>query len=136
MQSIQEWLDQLGLGQYAVEFKKHAIDGAIVSRLTDWEWAQLGVSLGHRKLLLAALEESYRLPAGTNAIPPFQSKTPSTIEDATADGERRQVTVLYCDLVESTALARVNDPERLWQRVFHSVPQSAYHHFPPKPKRA
>jgi class 3 adenylate cyclase/tetratricopeptide (TPR) repeat protein len=114
VQSIQEWLDHLGLGQYAVEFKKHDIDGAIVPKLTDQDWAQLGVSLGHRKLLLAALEKSDLAP-GSASTTPLKLKTIAGIENSTVDGERRQVTVLYCDLVESTALSRAHDPEKLWQ---------------------
>ncbi len=95
--NINAWLDELGLGQYADVFKANDIFLAVLPALTENDLASMGVSLGHRKLILQAAQR-----IGTSQ---------PSVETVTAEGERRQVTVLYCDLVGSTALSNTLDPE-------------------------
>ncbi|MGK9166850.1 AAA family ATPase [Inquilinus limosus] len=99
------WLRELGLGQYEQLFRDNAIDAEILSELTDSDLEGLGVLLGHRKKLLkaiAALREA-AMPPGTAAAAPMMQ--------ATATAERRQLTVMFIDLVGSTALSARLDPE-------------------------
>ena len=99
---IATWLDGLGLAQYAPVFAESAIDLDILPDLTEADLEKLGVALGDRKRLLRAIAA---LPKG---------RAPA--DDATfpqSEGERRQLTVLFCDLVGSTALAINLDPEDL-----------------------
>ena len=107
--NIKSWLDDIGLGQYVDVFEANDISLAVLPTLTENDLTGLGVSLGHRKLILQAAQR-----IGT-------SDTSPAVETLTADGERRQVTVLYCDLVGSTALSNTLDPE-----VYRSV-LSRYH---------
>ena len=99
-----DWLERLGLGQYAQRFVENDIDFALFTKLTDADLKELGViSLGHRKRLLEAIAERAAL------APP-----PTLAESKASDtAERRQVTVMFSDLVGSTALAAYMDPEDL-----------------------
>jgi len=99
---IATWLEELGLAQYATVFEKNAIDFEILSDLTEADLEQLGVALGHRKRILRAIA------ALSAARTPAADESPSRSE-----AERRQMTVLFCDLVGSTALAVKLDPEDL-----------------------
>ena len=101
MQQVTDWLGKLGLGQYAQRFTENDITFAILFDLTDQDLKELGVSsLGHRRLLLRAIAEL-----------PGREKIASTAPSDTA--ERRQVTVMFSDLVGSTALSARMDPEDL-----------------------
>src|SRR6185312_13261177 len=104
MQQVADWLAKLGLGQYAQRFAENDIDFALLAKLNDADLKELGVSsLGHRKRLLEAIAER----AGVAPSPtPAEPKTPDT-------AERRQVTVMFSDLVGSTALSARMDPEDL-----------------------
>ena len=108
---LESWLDQLGLGQYAATFAAHAIDLDVVADLTDADLVDLGVApLGHRKRLLSAIAGVQRsrvdnFVVGLLPAPPAPRSRPKA--------ERRQVSVLFCDLVGSTALAHRLDPEEL-----------------------
>ena len=98
--AVNTWLDSLGLAQYGPAFAAHAIGMDIVADLTDADLQGIGVSLlGDRKRLLKAILEMRPAPA---ADPP-----------GLARAERRQVTVLFCDLVGSTELSARLDPEEL-----------------------
>ncbi len=106
MPKIDQWLEQLGLGRYAAVFSDNDIDFDVLPDLSDEDLAALGVSLGHRKKLLraiAALAEAEPEPAAP-AIPPARVAT---------GPERRQLTVMFCDLVGSTELSTRLDPEDL-----------------------
>jgi class 3 adenylate cyclase len=110
--SIAEWLQKLGLGQYAQQFADNEITFSILPDLTDADLKELGVSaLGHRRVLLraiAGLENVEKgIPAHTTPAP--ASVTPQQFDSA----ERRQVTVMFSDLVGSTALSTRMDPEDL-----------------------
>ena len=110
MQQIADWLQKLGLGQYAQRFAENDINFAILPDLTDQDLKELGVaSLGHRRQLLRAIAE---LTAGE---PPSSKPIAELIEPlAPRDtAERRQVTVMFSDLVGSTALSTRMDPEDL-----------------------
>jgi class 3 adenylate cyclase len=103
---IANWLRGLGLEQYAAAFDKNAIDVEILGDLTADDLKELGVDLvGHRRKLLAAI-------AGMRST---KSKGPADDGAAVDVGsaERRQLTVMFCDLVGSTALAAQLDPEDL-----------------------
>jgi class 3 adenylate cyclase len=106
MESIRSWLEKQGLGQYADAFEDSDVDLDVLPSITEQDMERLGMSLGHRKRLLRAL-------AGVPGVdPPGEVKGPS-IERVTAAGERRQVTVLFCDLVGSVGLSARLDPEEL-----------------------
>jgi class 3 adenylate cyclase/predicted ATPase len=102
---ISTWLDHLGLGQYAATFVENAIDLDVLPDLTDADFERLGVPLGHRKRIIRAISsttvKSRAAPGGFNSM----AQRP--------EAERRQLTVLFCDLVGSTALAVRLDPEEL-----------------------
>src|SRR5499427_8421729 len=100
------WLRGLGLGQYEALFRASEIDADILPELTDADLEKLGVPLGHRKRLLRAI--SGLAAADTLAAP--AAATGAKPHDA---AERRQLTVMFCDLVGSTPLSTRFDPEEL-----------------------
>jgi class 3 adenylate cyclase len=111
MSELRQWLKGLGLDRYAEVFAKSKIDSTTLARLTEQDLAALGVSVGHRKKLLAAL------PKG----PPSSPKTPQHEHAHTRRhlrAERRHLTVAFFDLVGSAALAAQLDPEDL-REVLH-----------------
>lgn len=118
-QEIAAWLGKLGLDKYSRAFTDNDIDVRALRHLTDADLRELGVSLGHRKVLLAAIgelaqgEATLRTETGT---PPPQSVTPppAAAQLATGPGEqaeRRHLSVFFCDLVDSTVYAQRLDPE-------------------------
>jgi class 3 adenylate cyclase/tetratricopeptide (TPR) repeat protein len=102
---IEKWLCGLGLQQYVTTFRDNAIDAEILSELTEADLEKLGVVLGHRKRLLKAIA-TLASPAELERAKPV-GRAPSISDGA----ERRQLTVMFCDLVGSTALASRLDPE-------------------------
>ena len=106
MASITEWLASLGLSEYAQRFTDNDIDVSILRHLTDQDLKELGVSLGHRRKILAAIAEPVRGAATSESATKVTSPP-------TDDAERRQVTVMFCDLVGSTALSTRLNPEDL-----------------------
>jgi class 3 adenylate cyclase len=105
MQQVADWLEKLGLGQYAQRFAENGIDFSVLGYLTDQDLEKIGVLLGHRRKMLAAIGEL----AGLAQAPP-QSPTGAKAQET---AERRQVTVMFSDLVGSTALSARMDPEDL-----------------------
>src|SRR5215470_17675755 len=103
------WLRGLGLEQYEAAFRENAIDLSILPDLTDQDLEKIGVLLGHRRKLLRAIAnlETQKASASTVAAPATTDASP---RDA---AERRQVTVMFSDLVGSTALSTRMDPEDL-----------------------
>jgi len=98
---IAVWLRGLGLEQYEAAFRANAIDASVLPRLTAEDLKDLGVTLvGHRRRLLDAIAALGAEPAVAD-VP------------VRAAAERRQITVMFCDLVGSTALAVRFDPEDL-----------------------
>ena len=105
MTGIAEWLASIGLGEYAQRFGENAIDLSVVRDLTEQDLKDLGVLLGHRRKMLRAIAE----------LKGDVLRTPQTgTKPAPRDGaERRQLTVMFCDLVGSSALSARLDPEDL-----------------------
>src|SRR5262245_43897463 len=109
MQQVSDWLEKLGLAQYAQRFAENDITFAILPDLTDQDLKELGVaSLGHRRQLLRAIVELGNAPASTA---PIQSSPPPIALPTETTGERRYVTVMFCDLVGSTSISAQLDAE-------------------------
>ena len=105
------WLRGLGLGRYEAAFRDNEIDETVLPSLTAEDLKELGITaLGHRRKLLDAIA-ALRTDANAKA-PPLEA--PSILENSAQDtAERRQVTVMFSDLVGSTALSARMDPEDL-----------------------
>ena len=102
---IDGWLRGIGLAEYAEMFRANDIDIDLLGHLTNEDLKDIGVvSLGHRKKLLEAIAER----AGAVSLPPEPA-----LSEPQASAERRQVTVMFSDLVGSTALSGQMDPEDL-----------------------
>src|SRR5271155_5582829 len=102
---VGDWLRGLGLGQYEALFRENEIDAEVLSDLTDADLGQFGVPFGHRKRLLKAI-------ASLNATEtPGRTTSPRPTPPAQDVAERRQLTVMFCDLVGSTAMSARLDPE-------------------------
>jgi class 3 adenylate cyclase len=107
--NVAKWLRDLGLEQYAPAFRDNDIDGKVLRRLTGDDLRDLGVtSIGHRRRLLDAIAILVDRHRAIEASP-----APSQAPLAASEAERRQLTVMFCDLVGSTALSRRFDPEDL-----------------------
>ena len=107
MQEIADWLRKLGMSEYAQRFAENGIDVSSLRHLTDQDLKDIGVLLGHRRKMLAAIGEL--TPAAPAKPVPASGVEPKTQDTA----ERRQVTVMFSDLVGSTALSARMDPEDL-----------------------
>ena len=104
---VGKWLEGMGLGKYAGPFAENEIDFEALQHLTEEDLKEVGVALGARRKLLAAIAE-------------LGAKTEATVESAAvesrpaaSEAERRQLTVMFVDLVGSTALAGRLDPEEM-----------------------
>jgi class 3 adenylate cyclase len=108
------WLSGLGLGQYEAVFRENEIEADVLTELTDQHLKDLGVPLGHRLKILRAIRE----------IAAEETKP----QDA---AERRHMTVMFCDLVDSTALTAQFDPEDMGDllRAFQGAIAQAVAHF-------
>jgi len=105
---VGEWLSGLGLGQYAPAFAANDIDGDVLPELTAEDLTGLGVnSIGHRRKLLAAIA------ALRGGAPEAATQATPTTTLVGSEAERRQLTVMFCDLVGSTPLSARFDPEDL-----------------------
>src|SRR5215831_8459292 len=109
MNQITEWLEKLGMSEYAQRFAENHIEFAILRDLTDQDLEKIGVaSLGHRRKLLRAIA-GVETTAPTVAAAAAATVMPPAVDTA----ERRQVTVMFSDLVGSTSLSARMDPEDL-----------------------
>ncbi|HYV71162.1 MAG TPA: adenylate/guanylate cyclase domain-containing protein, partial [Pseudolabrys sp.] len=105
MKGIAEWLASIGLSEYAQRFADNGIDLSVIRDLTEQDLKDLGVLLGDRRRILRAIAEF-------DGVAPAPTETAS--EAVPRDqAERRQVTVMFSDLVGSTALSVRMDPEDL-----------------------
>jgi class 3 adenylate cyclase len=112
------WLRELGLERYEQAFRDNEIDLRVLPKLTAEDLKELGVAaIGHRRLLIDAIAA---LPAGGAGAAADAALAPPTRQVA-AEAERRQLTVMFCDLVGSTELAARLDPEDLREVI------AAYH---------
>ena len=122
MGDVGAWLEGLGLGQYKTLFAEHDLDFAALPHVTEQDLKELGLSLGHRRRLLAAIAA-----LATSVPPPITeaagSPLPRQVRDhenpelpvtsPRSEAERRQLTVMFVDLVGSTALSARLDPEEM-----------------------
>lgn len=113
--AVEEWLEQAGLTRLQRTFLDHGIDLDVVRLLTDRDLREVGLSLGDRKRVLAAIS-TLNGPAARPTDLPGQPRLPARNE-----AQRRQLTVMFCDLVGSTALSTLLDPEDLREII------AAYH---------
>src|SRR5271157_1486500 len=103
---VGDWLRSLGLSQYEAAFRENGVDADVLVDLTDADLEKIGVlPLGHRKRLLRAIAGLSTSAAGSSPSPAVNSRP------AADTAERRQLTVMFCDLVGSTELAARLDPE-------------------------
>src|SRR6516164_9359770 len=109
MQQVADWLQKLGLGQYAQRFAENDISFSVLPDLTDQDLKEIGVSLGHRRQLLRAIME---LKGSETVAPKLTNENIAPVEQQET-AERRQVTVMFSDLVGSTVLSGRMDPEDL-----------------------
>ncbi len=104
--NVTDWLHSLGLEQYAEAFRNNDIDGEVLPEINADDLIAIGVtSIGHRRKLLAAIATL----KSADPVPTLSSISAAR----SADAERRQLTVMFCDLVGSTALSAQLDPEEL-----------------------
>ncbi|WP_171240924.1 AAA family ATPase [Ruegeria sp. HKCCA5491] len=116
---IENWLNGLGLDQYVDAFVQNDVDARVLPLLTAEDLKELGVSLGHRKILLAAISDltpdDAPAPKAVDTDPidrPTRSTpVPETSDSASPVAERRHLTVMFADLVGSTELTNRLDPE-------------------------
>jgi class 3 adenylate cyclase len=108
---IGDWLRGLDLGQYEASFRQNEVNESVLQKLTQEDLKEIGVGpVGHRRIILDAIA-ALRTSADAKAPPP---EAPPTVPKPAQDtAERRQVTVMFSDLVGSTALAARMDPEDL-----------------------
>ena len=106
MPEIADWLEKLGMSEYSRRFAENGINFPALRHLTDQDLKDIGVLLGHRRIMLAAIAELGGAAATTPEHPAREPKAQDT-------AERRQVTVIFSDLVGSTALSARMDPEDL-----------------------
>jgi class 3 adenylate cyclase/predicted ATPase len=108
---VSNWLRSLDLGQYEAAFRENLIDDTVLSSLTVEDLKDLGVGIvGHRRKLLDAIAD---LRVNASAIQTPLKILPAADRTSSDTAERRQVTVMFCDLVGSTALSARMDPEDL-----------------------
>src|SRR5689334_13255446 len=111
---VAAWLRGLGLEQYAQLFRDNDIDGEILCGMTAEDLKELGISsFGHRRRLLNAITALGRGPPTRDVAQSATSVTSAPTSPPPIDAERRQLTVMFCDLVGSTALSARLDPEDL-----------------------
>jgi class 3 adenylate cyclase len=107
MQQIADWLEKLGLAEYVERFADNKIDVSVLRHLTDQDLKDIGIPLGHRRKMLAAIAELH-------GFTPSKPEHVGVVEPKSHEiAERRQVTVMFSDLVGSTALSARIDPEDL-----------------------
>ena len=118
---VSAWLDHLGLGRYAEAFQQNAIAWDVLPELNEGDLEALGVLLGHRKTLLRAIAQLSPSAEGRGpgSLPLGVSPDTPPVPLERDHAERRQLTVMFCDLVDSTALSRRVDPEDLQEVVRH-----------------
>jgi class 3 adenylate cyclase/tetratricopeptide (TPR) repeat protein len=105
---VAAWLQDLGLERYVPAFRDNDIDAEVLRKLTAEDLISIGVtSVGHRRKLLDAVASLGM------AVPATVVRAPAPGAPAQVDAERRQLTVMFCDLVGSTALSTRHDPEDL-----------------------
>ena len=114
------WLRSLGLEQYEAAFRENKIDGGVLPQLTAEDLKDIGVVIvGDRRRMLTAIAELHASAAAPAPVAP-----PAEASPASAQAERRPITVMFCDLVGSTSLAAKLDPED-WRNLVGSYLDAA-----------
>ena len=119
---VADWLRTLGLERYEAAFRENDVSAEILRDLTADDLRDLGVtSIGHRRQLLVAIDQLRDDGMPSQAAEPSGDRQNSAAVDdgVSPAGERRQLTVMFCDLVGSTALSERLDPEEL-RTVLHA----------------
>src|ERR1700674_5501828 len=100
MQDLAQWLEELGMSEYAQRFAENGVDLSVLPDLTDQDLKDLGVILGHRRKMLRAIAALGSTPAAVaaSAAPAATPVVPEPTPREVA-GERRYLTVMFCDLV-------------------------------------
>ena len=116
MHGVANWLEKLGLSEYTQRFADNAIDLSVLPDLTDQDLEKIGVLLGHRRKILKAIAAlNSGLAVQSEAATTKPSAAPPTpalpIDAGGATGERRYLTVMFCDLVGSTGISAQLDAE-------------------------
>jgi class 3 adenylate cyclase/predicted ATPase len=125
MQLIADWLEKLGMSEYAKAFAENRIDFSVLPDLTDQDLEKLGVLLGDRRKMLRAIANLDNTPAAPpRAAASAPSLTVPPLPEAAGAGERRYLTVMFCDLVDSTGIAARLDAEE-WRDLVSSYLDAA-----------
>ena len=117
VQQIADWLGQLGLGQYAQRFAENEIDVSVLRHLTDQDLKDIGIPLGHRRKLLAAISGIFgkcgRRAGARHAGADSGAAPPPIVARCrrSRSVKRRYLTVMFCDLVDSTGISAKLDAE-------------------------
>jgi class 3 adenylate cyclase/tetratricopeptide (TPR) repeat protein len=111
MAQVDKWLEGIGLERYVELFAENHIDLDVLPDLSETDLAQLGIPLGDRKRLRRAIARL--APDRPQRLRPEPPAKPAATGAIGRDGERRQLTVMFCDMVGSTALSARMDPEDL-----------------------
>ncbi len=106
------WLRQLGLAQYETVFAEQQIDREVLPQLTDADLKELGIPLGPRKKLLKAIA-ALQSDSNESRLSDVATNRPASLLPESTEAERRQLTVMFCDLAGSTELSQRLDPEDL-----------------------
>jgi class 3 adenylate cyclase len=110
--NVRAWLEANGFARFTHTFEDNEIDGEALLELTEEHLKDFGIALGPRLKLLKAIQ-SLRRASNEEAPAPVQARKPGSLGQGMPEAERRQLTVLFCDLVGSTELATRLDPEDL-----------------------
>ena len=126
MQQIADWLKKLGMPEYTKKFAEERIKIDVLRELTDQDLDRLGIPLGHRRRMLRAIRD-----LGSASIAVTAPTAPVATEPARRDdAERRQLTVMFTDLVGSTALSTTRPRDRRQLRHFCIVDRQLNHPSP------
>ena len=133
VQQIADWLEKLGMSEYAACFAENKIDTAVLRYLSDQDLKDMGVPLGHRRKMLAAIagighrsfdDDSAAAPFSVPATMPSADAIAAAKPTTDAAGERRYLTVMFCDLVGSTGISAQLDAEE-WRDLVGSYLDAA-----------
>ncbi len=121
MREIADWLEKLGMSEYAQRFAENRIDFTVLRDLTDQDLKDIGVALGDRRKILRAIDELGNVTGATEVarqqgpvavrLPMPAATTPTSATTAKTAGERRYLTVMFCDLADSTSISAQLDAE-------------------------
>jgi class 3 adenylate cyclase len=123
MEKLSNWLRNLGLSEYTQRFAENGIDFVVLPDLTEQDLKDIGVLLGHRRKLLRGIAELQGAPAVASTPAP-SAIAPSLRSAAETAGERRHLTIMFCDLVGSTSISARLDAEE-WRDMVSAYLESA-----------